>query len=232
MILEIIVPYFTSWHLKNNVFFLSGIGLPGSLQRFGAELQAGVPKKEHTVQIQGEWWFFQDIKLETYFMISSVHIHNHMHIKQTILQVLTRVLENFPKHFCFLISFFANQAISNNLMNFSFSANLELFLRSSCCYWGKVNWFPVVVRVKGFYSNLWESREHCVIIRGERHFRQDFKCDAPCDAVGDWDAKIVLSKIVCHHETPPGLSAFQGCHLRSLRPLRDVWNELLETWIQ
>lgn len=106
---------------------------------------------------------------------------------------LTRVLENhkFPKHFCFLISSFVNQAISDNLMNFSFSANLELFLRSSRCCWGKVNWFPVVVRVKGFYSNLWESREHCVIIWGERHFRQDFKCDAPCDAVGDWDAKIV-----------------------------------------
>lgn len=119
-----------------------------------------------------------------------------MHIKQTIHTGVTMVLENHKvlKHFCFLVSFFANQAISDNLMNFSLSANLELFLRSSsCCWGGKVNWFPVVVRVKGFYFNLWESREHCVIIRGERHFRQDFKCDAPCDAVGDWDAKIVSS---------------------------------------
>lgn len=158
------------------------------------------------------------------FFCSHAHKTNHPY------RCLTRVLGNhrLPKRFCFLISFFVNQAISDNLMNFSFSANLELFLRFSCCCWGKVNWFPVVVRVKGFYSNLWESREHCVIIRGERHFSQDFKCDAPCDAVGDWDTKIVLSGtpecVIMNHKTPPGLSAFQGCHQRSLRPLRDVWN--------
>lgn len=43
------------------------------------------------------------------------------------------------------------------------------------------------------FTLISKKAESTVIIRGERHFRQDFKCDAPCDAVGNWDAKIVLS---------------------------------------
>jgi len=71
-----------------------------------------------------------------YFMISFVHIHNHMHINKPSIDVFR--VHTFLKHFCF-ISSSTNQPISDNLMNFSLSANLERFLRSSSCCWGKVN---------------------------------------------------------------------------------------------